>query len=72
MNIEPRPSTQMPVGNVRSAPAAAEEDGWLLERGLFMHVVIEGWLTESVKGRPPRGMERVVPTHHRKKEPYDR
>jgi len=42
MNSEPRPSTQMPVGKARSAPAAVGDDWRLLERGLFIRVVIAG------------------------------
>jgi hypothetical protein len=40
MNNDPRPSTQMPLGKARTTPAAVEDDWLLVERRLFMRVVI--------------------------------
>ena len=58
MNMEPSPSTQMPLGNagrvnflreeMLDTPGAAEEDWSLPERGLVMHVVTTGCLTPSI------------------------
>jgi len=64
MNMEPRPSTQMPLGNAGrvnflreetlETPAAAEEDWSLLEGGLVMHPVTTGCLTLRFSGSAKR------------------
>ena len=64
MNMEPRPSTQMPLGNagrvnflreeMLETPGAAEEDWSLPERGLVMHVVTRGCLTLRFSGGAKR------------------
>jgi len=73
MNMEPRPSTQMPLGNggrvnflreeMLETPAAAEEDWSLLERGLVMHAVTTGCLTPSINCGAKRRQLHAVDTH---------